>query len=83
MRFVSFLDASNHLKDVLDTVARASSITVIHRPDAKDAVIMSVATYQSMADTIHLLSDRANRGHLAESIAQFKRGGAKVRELSA
>ncbi|PTR33616.1 hypothetical protein C8J98_103379 [Luteibacter sp. OK325] len=34
-----------------------------------------------MADTIHLLSNKANRDHLARSIAQFKAGRTKKREL--
>lgn len=75
MRFVRLLDASSHLKDVLDTVARASSITVIHRPNAEDAVIMSLATYQSMAETIHLLSDRA----VISPSPSFNSSGAELR----
>ncbi len=81
MRVVSFSDARNNLKDVLDTVASDCSITVIHRRDHEDAVVMSLADYNSMADTIHLLSNKANRDHLAKSIAQFKAGKAKKREL--
>ena len=80
---VSFSDARNNLKEVLDTVASDCSITVSHRRDHEDAVVMSLADYNSMADTIHLLSSKANRDHLARSIAQFKAGKAKKRELIA
>lgn len=83
MRVVSFSDARNNLKDVLDTVASNCSITVIHRRDHEDAVVMSLAHYNSMADTIHLLSNKANRDHLAKSIVQFKAGKAKERKLVA
>lgn len=81
MRIVSFSDARNNLKDVLDTVASDCSITVIHRRDHEDAVVMSLADYNSMADTIHLLSSKANREHLAKSIAQFKAGKSSKRAL--
>ncbi|MBT2119400.1 type II toxin-antitoxin system prevent-host-death family antitoxin [Dyella sp. LX-66] len=81
MRVVSFSDARNNLKEVLDTVASDCSITIIHRRDHEDAVVMSLADYNSMADTVHLLSNQANRDHLARSIAQFKAGKARKRTL--
>lgn len=81
MRFVSFSDARDNLKDVLDTVGSDRSITVIHRCDHEDAVVMSLADYNSMADTIHLLSNNTNRDHLTKSIAQFKAARAEKREL--
>ena len=81
MRVVSFSDARNNLKEVLDTVASDCSITIIHRRDHEDAVVMSLADYNSMADTVHLLSSKANRDHLARSIAQFKAGKARKRTL--
>ena len=40
MRVVSFSDARNNLKDVLDTVASDCSITIIHRREHEDAVVM-------------------------------------------
>lgn len=81
MRVVSFTDARNNLKDVLDQVSSDCSVTIIHRRDSADAVVMSLADYNAMADTIHLMSSKANRNHLAKSIAQFKAGRAKKRKL--
>ncbi|MFC7408559.1 type II toxin-antitoxin system Phd/YefM family antitoxin [Hydrogenophaga atypica] len=81
MRIVSYTDARNSLKSVLDTVESDADITIITRRDGGDAVVMSLAHYQSMAETLHLLSSPTNAAHLAESIAQFKAGKAKRREL--
>lgn len=81
MRVVSFSDARDNIKDVLDTVAKDHSITIIHRPDHGDAVVMSLADYNSMADTIHLISNKRNRDHLAKSIAQFKAAKSKARGM--
>jgi antitoxin YefM len=39
------------------------------------------AQYQSMAETLHLLSSPANAAHLAESIAQYRTGQARRRAL--
>lgn len=81
MRIVSYTEARNGLKTVLDGVEADADITIITRRDGADAVVMSLAHYQSMAETLHLLSSPANAAHLAESIAQYRAGKAKRREL--
>jgi antitoxin YefM len=81
MRIVSYTEARNGLKTVLDGVEADSDIAIITRRDGADAVVMSLAQYQSMAETLHLLSSPANAAHLAESIAQYRAGKAKRRDL--
>ena len=81
MRIISYTEARNSLKSVLDAVEGDADVTVITRRDGADAVVMSLAQYQSMAETLHLLSSPANAAHLAQSIAQYKAGKAKRREL--
>lgn len=81
MRIVSYTEARNGLKTVLDGVEADADIAIITRRDGADAVVMSLAHYQSMAETLHLLSSPANAAHLAESIAQYRAGKAKRREL--
>jgi antitoxin YefM len=56
-------------------------MAIITRRDGADAVVMSLPRYQSMAETLHRLSSPANAAHLAESIAQYREGQAKRREL--
>lgn len=81
MRIVSYTEARNSLKSVLDSVEDDADIAIITRRDGGDAVVMSLAQYESMAETLHLLSSPANAAHLAESIAQYKAGKALRREL--
>lgn len=81
MRIISYTEARNGLKTVLDGVEADADIAIITRRDGADAVVMSLAHYQSMAETLHLLSSPANAAHLAESIAQYRAGKAKRREL--
>ena len=78
MRVIRFSKARTNLQDVLDTVVGDQSISVIRRRGHADVVVMSLAGYNSMADTIHLLSNKANRDHLAKSIAQFRNGTTKA-----
>jgi antitoxin YefM len=81
MRIVSYTEARNSLKTVLDGVEADADIAIITRRDGADAVVMSLAQYQSMAETLHLLSSPANAAHLAESIAQYRTGLARRRAL--
>ena len=81
MRIVSFTDARNGLKTVLDSVINDADTTVITRRDSEDAVVMSLDYYNSLMETVHLLRSPANAEHLNKSIAQYKEGKAKQREL--
>jgi len=81
MKIVTYSEARNSLKTVLDTVHDDADITIISRRDGADAVVMSLDHYQSIMETIHLLSTPANAAHLAKSIAQQKAGKAVRRAL--
>lgn len=81
MRIISFTEARNALKSVLDGVVNDADTTVITRRDSEDAVVMSLDYYNSLMETVHLLRSPANAEHLNKSIAQFKSGKATEREL--
>ena len=82
MRIVTYSEARSALKSVLDAVHDDADITVISRRGGADAVVMSLDHYQSMMETMHLLSTPANAAHLATSIAQHKAGKSTRRELA-
>jgi antitoxin YefM len=82
MKVVSYSQARNALKSVLDGVVQDADITIISRRDAGgDAVIMSLDQYNSIMETLHLTSNPANAAHLARSIKQARDGKAKQRKL--
>lgn len=80
MRIVSFTEARNGLKSVLDNVVNDVDYTVITRRDAEDAVVMSMEHYNSLMETVHLLKSPANAVHLSKSIEQFHLGKITERE---
>ncbi|PKM18628.1 MAG: type II toxin-antitoxin system prevent-host-death family antitoxin [Gammaproteobacteria bacterium HGW-Gammaproteobacteria-15] len=81
MRIVSFTEARNSLKAVLDSVVNDADTAVITRRDAQDAVVMSLDYYNSLMETVHLLRSPANAEHLNRSIEQFKAGKVSRRDL--
>ena len=81
MRIVSFTEARNSLKAVLDDVVNDADTTVITRRDSEDAVVMSLDYYNSLMETVHLLRSPENAEHLARSIEQYRAGQTVAREL--
>ena len=81
MKVVSFTEARNGLKAVLDDVVNDADTTIITRRDAEDAVVMSLDYFNGLMETVHLLRSPANAEHLTRSIAQYRAGQATEREL--
>jgi len=81
MRIVSFTEARNGLKSVLDQVVNDADCTVITRRDSEDAVVMSLDFYNSLMETVHLLKSPANAEHLRKSIEQYREGNVQEKDL--
>ncbi len=81
MRVVTFSEARNKLKAILDQVTNDADYTVITRRDAEDAVVMSLDYFNSLLETVYLLKSPANAAHLEQSIAQYRQGQATEKAL--
>ena len=82
MKVVTYSHARNALKSVLDTVVRDSDVAIISRRDAEgDAVVMSLDHYNSLMETLHLLSTPAKAAALARAIRQDQAGEAQPQTL--
>jgi antitoxin YefM len=81
MRVINFSDARSQFKQVIDQVVNDCDVAIISRRDADDAVVMSLNTYNSMMETLHLLKSPANAKHLEKSLAQYRKGQTKEKTL--
>jgi antitoxin YefM len=81
MKVVTFSEAKNKLKAILDRVVNDADYTIITRRDADDAVVMSLEYFNSLLETVYLLKSPANAAHLERSIAQYKQGQVVERDL--
>jgi len=84
MKVVTYSHARNALKSVLDGVVQDADVAIISRRDAEgDAVVMSLDSYNSIMETLHLTSNPSNASALARAIAQDRAGQAQDRQLLA
>jgi antitoxin YefM len=82
MKAVSISTLRKNMKNYFDEVSESSEMLIISRNDEEDAVvIISLKEYNSMTETQHLLSTKANRNRLAESIQQVEKGELKPYSL--
>ncbi|NNC97235.1 MAG: type II toxin-antitoxin system Phd/YefM family antitoxin [Gammaproteobacteria bacterium] len=52
MRVVNFSEARQRLKSVLDQVSSDTDFTVVTRRDAEDVVVMSMAMFNRMVESL-------------------------------
>ena len=81
MRVITFSEARNSLKRVIDQVVDDADVAIISRRDSPDAVVMSLDTFNSWMETVHLLKTPANAAHLQKSIQQLRKGRTRARSL--
>lgn len=70
----NFTEFRTGLKKYLDNVENNHETLVIKRKSGKGTVMISLDEYNSIMETVHLLSSKSNTDRLYESIKQMKDG---------
>lgn len=81
MYVTSYTDVRSNLKTVIDRTINDAEVTLIHRRQGGNAVLMSEEQYNGMLETFYLLSSPANAQSLERAIAQHKASKAIKRQL--
>jgi antitoxin YefM len=77
----NFTEFRTELKKYLDNVENNSETLIIKRKTGKGTVLISLDEYNSIMETVHLLSSKANADRLYESIQQMKNGEVVKQDL--
>ena len=74
MLAANYSEFRGDLKKFLDSVELDNEILIIKRSKGKGTVMISLDEYNSLMETVHLLSSKANADRLYESLKQMKEG---------
>lgn len=81
MKAANYTEFRKGLKQFLDIVEDSNEILIIKRGSGKGAVLISLEEYNSIMETLHLLSSRKNAKRLFESMEQMKSGRTVKHDL--
>jgi antitoxin YefM len=77
----NYTEFRTKLKKFLDRVEDNNETLIIKRATGKGTVVISLDEYNSIMETMHLLSSKANAERLYKSIQQMKDGKSSKKEL--
>lgn len=81
MMAANYSEFRGDLKKFLDHVENNNETLIIKRGKGKGAVMISLDEYNSLMETVHLLSSKTNADRLYESIKQMKDGDSFSKNL--
>lgn len=74
MDIVSFTELRANMASHLDRVLADRTELIVKRGNKEPVVIMPLADWEGLRETLYLLSNEANAAHLRESMASLDRG---------
>jgi len=81
MQAVSYSEARENLKSMIDKVVADRAPLAITRQRGEGAVLVSASEWASIEETLYLLRSPKNAERLLASIAELDAGGGEVHEL--
>ncbi|MDP4268329.1 MAG: type II toxin-antitoxin system Phd/YefM family antitoxin [Bacteroidota bacterium] len=81
MKAANYTEFGTGLKKYLDEVENNNETLIIKRSTGKGTVLISLDEYNSIIETMHLLSSKANADRLYDSINQVKAGKVVRKKL--
>jgi antitoxin YefM len=81
MDVLSYSDTRANLKEVMDRVVADRTPVVVTRQKAEAVVMVSLADWQAMEETMRLLSSPANAKRLGEAIKELDAAGGEIKAL--
>jgi antitoxin YefM len=81
VKIMSMSESRANYAATLDSVINDQEEVVITRPGGEDVVMIPRREYESMRETLYLMSSPVNRQRISRSIEQLDQNRGQVREL--
>lgn len=81
MQTVTYSEACEDLKSVLDKVVADRAPVMITRERGENVVLILASEWAGMEETLHLMASPANAKHLLDGIAELDAGRGEEHEL--
>lgn len=74
MEVVNYSEFRKQLKVNLDKVSDNEEVVIVSRSKNKNVVLLSLREYNSLNETMHLISSENNRQRINEALLEIKNG---------
>ena len=81
MDAMTYTQVRQNFAAVMNDVCDDHAPVIITRQRSEPVVLMSLADYNSIQETLYLMKSPANYAHLMQSIEEVKKGRVQAREL--
>ena len=81
MDVITYSDARQRLKELMDRVVGDRTEIVVTRQKAEPVVVVSLSEWNAISETLHLLSTPRNAERLISAIRQLESGKGRERKL--
>ena len=81
MEITTYSNFRQNLKSFMDLVFKTKAPLFVTRTKGDDIVVMSKSDYESLNETLYLLSSKKNAERLAKGIEEFEQGKGVRRDL--
>ncbi|HJP62353.1 MAG TPA: type II toxin-antitoxin system prevent-host-death family antitoxin [Mucilaginibacter sp.] len=81
MEVLNYTEFRKNLAKSLDMVNDDAETVIVSRSKGKNVVVMGLAEYNSLIETLHLTSSEANRTRLQEAIDEMNSGTYQSHKL--
>lgn len=81
MEITTYSNFRQNLKSFLDNVICNHVPLFVTRTNGEDVVVLSKKDYESLTETLHLLSSPKNAERLLQGIEEYEKGGGEEKEL--
>jgi len=81
MRVVKYSEFRSKLSENLNAVNEDNEIVVVSRTGGKNVVVIDLNEYNSIQETLHLTSTKANRKRLEDALSEMSKGKSFKRKL--